>query len=165
MGVVNLGILFKSILVRLSYLYPMKILLLLLTLMVCLSLSGHAQSIPQGATGIDVQTSMADSTLYNAVQGFLETQEYVIEETDAARYTLTTEQKEELTGIQIRVLATVENGVAHFTAEGTLPLDGAASGEPFVYEDDSKVGFMILNRLVDQFAKAFDLATVEYVVP
>ena len=146
-----------------SYLYPMKLLLILLTL--SLHLLGRAQSIPEGATGIDVQTSRADSTLYDAVQGFLETQEYIIGETDAARYTLTTEQKEEANAIQIRVSVTVENGIAHFTAAGSTPSGGTTSDEPFVYEDDSKAGFIVLNRLVDQFAKAFDLATVEYVVP
>ena len=128
-------------------------------------LSGRAQTIPDGATGIDVQTSLTDSTLYGAVQGFLETQAFVIEEADEATHTLTTELKEESTSIKIRVLVTVENSIAHFTAEGTTPSDNTVSDEQFVYEDEGKAGFAILNRLVDQFAKAFELATVEYVVP
>ncbi len=37
--------------------------------------------------------------------------------------------------------------------------------EPFVYEGDTKAGFLVLNRLVDLFAKSFDLATIEYDVP
>lgn len=131
--------------------------------MLGLSLAGRPQAIPEGAIGIDLQTTAADSVLYNAVHDFLETQDYVIEESDAARYTLTTEQKEEANHIQIRVLVTVENGTAHFTARGGT--EPGSSNEALVYEDDTKAGFMILSRLVDLFAKSFDLATMEYVVP
>ena len=128
-------------------------------------LTGRAQSIPDGAAGIEVRTSLTDSTLYNAVQGFLETQEFVIEDADEATYTLTTERKRATAAIQIRVLVSVENSVAHFTAEGITEPDETLPDEPFVYDDEGKAGFIILNRLVDQFAKAFDLATIEYVVP
>ncbi len=73
----------------------MKVLLFALVVTMFLSLSGHTQSIPEGATGIDLQTSTADSSLYRAVQGFLETQEYIIEDADEAQYTLATERREE----------------------------------------------------------------------
>ena len=130
-----------------------------------LSLLGYAQSIPEGATGIDLQTATADSSLFRAVQGFLETQEYIIEDADEARYTLATERREEMNNVRIRVLVTVSDGIAHFTAEGRVLVGGTAPEEPFVYEDDTKAGFMVLNRLVDLFAKSFDLATIEYEVP
>ena len=143
----------------------MKQVLICWLLMLCLSLPGQSQSIPEGAIGIDLHTSTADSTLYNAVQGFLETQEYVIEESDAAVYTLATESKEEPKHIRIRVLVAVENGVAHFTAEGSTVPGDTATNELFEYEGDTKVGFVVLNHLVDQFAKSFDLATIEYLLP
>ena len=148
-----------------SYLYTMKLSLFALFVTIGLSLSGYAQSIPEGATGIDLQTSTADSSLYRAVQGFLETQDYVIEEADEARYTLATERREEMNNVRIRVLVTVDNGIAHFTAEGRVLVGDTAPEEPFVYEGDTKAGFMILNRLVDLFAKSFDLATIEYDIP
>ena len=148
-----------------AYLCTMKLLLPVLLLTVLLSSAGRAQSIPEGATGIDLQTSMADSTLYEAVQGFLETQDYVIDEADAAIYTLSTERHEEMNNVRIQVLVRVENGIAHFTAQGRILTDNTTPERVFAYEDDLKPGFMVLNRLVDLFAKSFDLATVEYVLP
>ena len=148
-----------------SYLCTMKLLLFVLLLTIGVSLSAHAQSIPEGATGIDLQTSTADSSLYRAVQGFLETQDYVIEEADEARYALATERREETNNVRIRVLVTVDNGIARFTAEGRVLVGDASPEEPFVYEGDTKAGFMVLNRLVDLFATSFDLATIEYDVP
>lgn len=147
------------------YLYNMKTLLFVLILVLEAGLPGYTQSIPEGANGIDLQTSMADSTLYTAVQDFLETQDYVIEEADEARYTLTTEHRKGPNKVQMRVLVTVENGTARFTAEGSILPGNAARNELLVYEDEGKAGFMILNQLVDQLAKSFDLATIEYVVP
>lgn len=143
----------------------MKLVLFILLLIVGQSWPGRAQSIPEGATGIDLQTATADSSLYQAVQGFLETQDYVIEEADEARYTLTTERREELNNVQIRVLVTVTDGTVHFTAAGRVSAGDAASEALFVYENDTKAGFIVLNRLVDLFAKSFDLATIEYDVP
>lgn len=142
----------------------MKIVLLLLTLLIGPCLSGRAQSIPEGATGIDLQTSMADSSLYHAVQDFLETQNFVIDDADAALYTLSTERREEMNNVRIQVMVRVENSIAHFTAEGSVLVGDTTPEGPFVYQGYRKAGFMVLNRLVDQFAKAFDLATVEYVV-
>ena len=143
----------------------MKVSLFILLLTVGINLSGHAQSIPEGATAIDLQTATADSSLYRSVQDFLETQEYVIEESDEARYTLATERREEINNVRIRVLVSVENGTAHFTAEGWVLAGDATPQKPFLYDDDTKAGFMVLHRLVDLFAKSFDLATIEYEVP
>jgi hypothetical protein len=147
------------------YLYTMKLSLFILSLTIGLSLSVHAQSIPEGATGIDLRTTTADSSLYRAIQGFLETQDYIIEDADEARYTLATERREEANNVRIRVLVTVENGIAHFTAEGRVLVGDTSPEEPFVNEDDTKAGFLVLNKLVDLFAKSFDLATIEYEVP
>lgn len=143
----------------------MKLSLFVLLLTTGLSWSGHAQSIPEGATGIDLQTSTADSSLYHAVQGFLETQDYVIEDADEARYTLATERREEMNNVRIRVLVTVIDGIAHFTAEGRILVGDTSPEQPFTYVGDRKAGFMVLNRLVDLFAKSFDLATIEYELP
>lgn len=148
-----------------TYLYTMKLVLPILLLTVFLSSAGRAQSIPEGATGIDLRTSSADSSLYHAVQDFLETQDYIIEEADEAHYTLATERHEGTDNVRLQVKVSVEDGIAHFTAEGRI-LGGDTSPEkPFVYEGDRKAGFMVLNRLVDLFAKSFDLATMEYEVP
>ena len=143
----------------------MKLSLLLLIMTLGLHLPGLAQSIPEGATGIEVRTSLTDSTLFSTVQGFLETQEFVIEEADEATFTLTTERKRATAAVQMRVLVIVANSIAHFTAEGITEPDETLPDEPFAYDDEDKAGFITLNRLVDQFAKAFDLATIEYVVP
>jgi hypothetical protein len=147
------------------YLYTMKLSLFILLLTVGINLSGRAQSIPEGATGIDLRTATADSSLYRAVQGFLETQDYIIEDADEAQYTLVTERHEGMDNVRIQVKVSVENGIAHFTAEGRILGSDTKPEEPFVYEGDTKAGFMVLNRLVDLFAKSFDLATIEYEVP
>lgn len=120
-------------------------------------------SVPVGATGIDLVTTQADSALFRAVSGFLETQEYVIEQTDEQKYALSTELNE---GVEpsMRVLVSVESGTAHFTAEGR-PSDWADTDQPFTNEGETKAGFLALNRLVDQFARSFANATIEYQSP
>ena len=125
--------------------------------------SGYAQSIPAGATGVDLVTAQPDSVLFRAVSGFLETQEFVIEQTDDQTYVLSTELNEGVTP-SMRVLVSVDGGTAHFTAEGR-PSDWADTDQPFTNEGETKTGFLVLNRLVDQFARSFANATVEYVTP
>lgn len=124
---------------------------------------GYAQSIPVGAAGIDLVTAQPDSVLFRAVSGFLETQEFVIEQTDEQTYVLSTELNENVTP-SMRVLVSVDGGTAHFTAEGR-PSDWADTDQPFTHDGETKAGFLVLNRLVDQFARSFANATVEYVTP
>lgn len=124
---------------------------------------GYAQSIPAGATGVDLVTTQSDSVLFRAVSGFLETQEFVIEQADEQTYVLSTELNQSLTPA-MRVLVSVDEGTAHFTAEGR-PSDWADTDQPFTHDGETKAGFLVLNRLVDQFARSFANATVEYVVP
>jgi hypothetical protein len=125
--------------------------------------SGQTEPIQAGATGIDLVTAQPDSVLFKAVSGFLETQEYVIEQTDEQTYVLSTELNE---GVEpsMRVLVSVENGTAHFTAEGR-PSDWADTDQPFTNEGETKTGFLALNRLVDQLARSFANATIEYQTP
>ncbi|QJD81273.1 hypothetical protein HH216_07005 [Spirosoma rhododendri] len=125
--------------------------------------TGQAGAVPAGATGIDLVTTQPDSALFRAVSGFLETQEYVIEQTDEQKYALSTELNE---GVEpsMRILVSVESGTAHFTAEGR-PSDWADTDQPFTNEGETKAGFLALNRLVDQFARSFANATIEYQTP
>lgn len=123
----------------------------------------QAESIPTGATGIDLVTAQPDSLLFKAVAGFLETQSYVIEQADEQTHTLSTELNEDVEP-SMRVLVSVESGTAHFTAEGR-PSDWADTDQPFTNEGETKAGFLVLNRLIDQFARSFANATVEYQTP
>lgn len=145
---------------------PMNIRLIgLLMLGLLLTKPGMGQSIPQGADGIDLHTKTADSVLFRSVQGFLETQEFVIEDADETALSLETELKDEPNNVRIRVLVTVEEGTAHFQAEGIGKPGDTDTDELFTYEGDRKAGFAVLSRLVDQFAKSFDRATIEYLTP
>ena len=133
-----------------------------MALLLSLSLSGYTQSIPEGATGIDVKTTMADSSLYETARHFLDMQGYVLETADVNRLILITERRQEVSNVRIQVLVTVGNGTAHFTAEGHIVTDDTTLEGPFTYSGYYRVGFLSLNVLAEKFAQSLNLP-VSYV--
>ena len=149
----------------------MKYLLsIFLVSLVFFSVPLHAQTIPAGADGIELTTTLSDSTLFESVQAYLENEGFSIEKADEDSATIVTAYKLAYGSTQIRILASIEKGVVVFTGEGTFDESGQQfENEPLVNEGAEegsiKGGFVAFNGIINRYAKTLELATLEYTVP
>ncbi|SFB97672.1 hypothetical protein [Spirosoma endophyticum] len=129
-----------------------------------------AQPLPPGATGIELTTTLSDSTLFESVQAYLENEGFSIEKADEETATVVTEYKNVYGETEIRIMARIENSVVMFTAQGTFE----AKGQQFVDEplanegpeDESiKGGFISFNGIINRYAQTLEQATLEYTLP
>ena len=130
----------------------------------------NAQSIPPGATGIELTTTLTDSTLFESVQAYLENEGFAIEKADEEAATIVTEYKNVYGETEIRIVASIENSVVVFTAQGTFEAKGQQfDDEPLAYEgpeDESiKGGFVAFNGIINRYAQTLEQATLEYTLP
>lgn len=130
----------------------------------------NAQSIPAGATGIELTTTLTDSTLFESVQAYLENEGFTIEKADEEAATIVTEYKNVFGETEIRIMASIENSVVMFTAQGTFEAKGQQfDDEPLAnegLEDESiKGGFMAFNGVINRYAQTLEQATLEYTLP
>ncbi|GAB3507127.1 hypothetical protein GCM10027341_41160 [Spirosoma knui] len=143
----------------------MKLAVALLCLFTC-SFIVRSQSIPEGAEGIEVTTTVADSALFESTLTFLEDHGFDVETADEDQGTIATAYTV-VQGINLRIVATVENSVVVFKGQGSA--SSSSTSEPLVYQASAselaKTGFQRLSEVVDRYAKTLDQATVEYLIP
>ncbi|QHV94598.1 hypothetical protein [Spirosoma endbachense] len=154
----------------------MKLLLCLVLNLVLVSVAVKAQKIPKGADAIELTTTLADSALFESVQSYLEEAGFDIdvaneeEGTIVTEYRTVTEFKTIKEPIQIRLLATLENGVVLFKGQATSRNPGNTYENEPIVNDESSNGvsdgeFLFINEIINSYAKTLDQATVEYNVP
>ncbi|QIP12265.1 hypothetical protein G8759_06305 [Spirosoma aureum] len=150
----------------------MKLLLCLVLNLVLVSVAVKAQKIPKGADAIELTTTLADSALFESVQSYLEEAGFDIDvanEEEGAiitEYRTITEFKTIREPIQIRLLATLENGVILFKGQATSRNPGNTyENEPIVNDESSNGAFLFINEIINSYAKTLDQATIEYNVP
>ncbi|UHG90665.1 hypothetical protein [Spirosoma oryzicola] len=154
----------------------MKLFFCLAIAFVFRSFAGKAQTIPSGADAIEVTTTLADSTLFESVQAYLEEAGFDIEVaseeegTITTQYQTVTEFKTIRQPVQIRITATLENGVVVFKGQVTSRNAGSTyENEPFVNNESlggiGNGAFLFLDEVVNRYAKTLDQATVEYNIP
>jgi hypothetical protein len=154
----------------------MKLLLCLVVNLVLISVAVKAQKIPKGADAIEITTTLADSALFESVQSYLEEAGFDIdvaneeEGTIVTEYRTVTEFKTIREPIQIRLLATLENGVVLFKGQATSRNSGNTYENEPIINDESSNGvsngeFLFINEIINSYAKTLDQATVEYNVP
>jgi hypothetical protein len=154
----------------------MKLLLCLVVNLVLISVAVKAQKIPKGADAIELTTTLADSALFESVQSYLEEAGFDIdvaneeEGTIVTEYRTVTEFKTIREPIQIRLLATLENGVVLFKGQATSRNSGNTYENEPIINDESSNGvsngeFLFINEIINSYAKTLDQATVEYNVP
>lgn len=132
--------------------------------------SATAQTIPQGAEAIELTTTLADSALFESVQAYLEESGFDIDVASEEEGTITTEYKvisEFKTlqrPIQLKILATLEKGVVVF--KGQIKSQTSLVEAPGVtYIDEKNSGaFLLIDELINRYAKTLDQATLEYSV-
>ncbi|GAB3559747.1 hypothetical protein [Spirosoma fluminis] len=125
-----------------------------------------SQPIPEGAEGIEVTTTVADSALFESTLTFLEDHGFDVETADEDQGTIATAYNV-VQGVNVRIVATVENSVVVFKGQGSS--GSGSTSEPLVYQASAselaKTGFQRLSEVVDRYAKTLDQATVEYLMP
>lgn len=130
------------------------------------SLSIQSQSIPEGAEGIELTTTLSDSALFESTLSFLEDEGFGIETADEDQGSIVTEYKT-AKDTKIRILATVDHSIVLFKGQGAA--ESASTNEPLTYQatttEVSRTGFIRLNEVIDRYAKTLNEATVEYIMP
>ncbi|WP_338874745.1 hypothetical protein WBJ53_03915 [Spirosoma sp. SC4-14] len=136
-------------------------------------MAATAQTIPQGANAIELTTTLADSALFESVQAFLEEAGFDIdvaneeEGTVVTEYKTITEFKTIQNPVQIRILATLEDGVVLFKGQAKAPdVNSLSEAKPVVYRrEDTDGEFLLINEIITRYAKTLDQATLDYNVP
>lgn len=131
----------------------MKFLLCSLINLAFIAYSAQAQTIPEGATGIELTTSLPDSTLFESVQTYLENEGFTIEKADEERGTITTDYKIEQGAVPMRVLVSIEKSMAVFTGQGNFESLGQS------YTDEELINE---GRLRNQLREVFLLSMASF---
>ncbi|MFD2574124.1 hypothetical protein ACFSUS_26040 [Spirosoma soli] len=140
-----------------------------LGLLTC-SFVARSQTVPEGASTLEVTTTLADSTLFESVLSHLEDEGFDIEVADESQKSIVTEYQGKTESSRIRILATIDNGVALFKGQCSGESGGATyDNESLVNEQSAsefeKVGFLWFNQIVTRYARSLDQATLEYHEP
>jgi|GEM_PF-6011341 len=140
-------------------------------LMVFWLFSATAQPIPQGAEAIELTTTLADSALFESVQAYLEESGFDIDVASEEEGTIATEYKvisefKALQGpVQLKLLATLEKGIVVFKGQ-VKPQRSTGTTPVVTYIDEKNSGaFLLIDELINRYAKTLDQATLEYIIP
>ncbi len=138
----------------------MKLLLLLLLLIPIYSFS---QEIPKGADRIELQTTLSDSLLYEAVSDLLSEEGWAKTKTDDRRKEITTDYKRTKHIWRLRMLINVKQGVVTIRGQSSV---SSLENEPTPYKGMGggmyKVNFEYMNKFALRLTGKIDGATISY---